>query len=111
MPGIRFTDTQGHENVVALGLPAGRLALAGAGVAGAFAASNLPLPEAVRALLGICLILVTAALTWLRLEGLPLSTWARRGVGFCLRRRLPRGRGATDWIRTDAEAVWGKADP
>jgi hypothetical protein len=111
MPGIRFTDTQGHEDVVALGLPAGRLALAGAGLAGAFASFNLPLPEALRGLLGTCLLLVTAALTWLRLEGLPLSTWARRGVGFCLRRQLPRGRGGGDWIRTDADAGWGTADP
>jgi hypothetical protein len=109
MSGIRFTDTQGHEDVVALGLPAGRLALVGAGLAGTLAAFNLPIPDGLRGVLGACLLLVTAALAWLRLGGLPLMDWARRGVRFGLRQRIQAARAGGDWVRTDPGGGWGAA--
>jgi hypothetical protein len=107
MSGIRFTDTQAHEDVVALGLPASRLALVGAGLVGTLATFNLPLPEGLRGVLGAWLLLVTAALAWLRLEGLPLIDWARRGVGFGLRRKIRTARAGDDWVRADPGGGWG----
>jgi hypothetical protein len=109
MSGIRFTDTQGHEDVVALGLPASRLALVGVGLAGTLATLNLPIPEGLRGVLGAWLLLVTTALAWLRLEGLPLVDWARRGVGFGLRRKIQAAPAGGDWVRADPGGGWGGA--
>jgi hypothetical protein len=106
MSGIRFTDTQGHEDVVALGLPASRLALVGAGLAGTLAIFNLPVPDGLRGVLGASLLLLTAMLAWLRLGGLPLMDWARRGVGFGLRQRTQTARTAGDWVRTEPGGGW-----
>jgi hypothetical protein len=76
MDNLRFADNLDGEAVVALGLPAPRLILAGLGTAGAWALTELPLPGAVRLGAAGLLALTTAALAWGKIQGVSSARWA-----------------------------------
>lgn len=99
MEAIRFTDLQQREDTVALGLPAGRLGLAGAGSGTALALLHLPLPAALRALLATADLLGVAATVWLRLQELTVAEWALRALRLTWRLRLELGQGG--WVDGD----------
>lgn len=99
MPGIRFSDPQDREDVIALGLPAGRLGLAGAGLGATLEAVHLPIPTALRVGLAGLLLLNTAALVWVRFEGLSLARWTGRAACFGWRRQAGR------WVAADRDGA------
>jgi len=97
MPRIRFSDPQDREDVIALGLPAGRLGLAGVGLGAALEALRAPIPTFLEGALAGLLLLSTAALVWVRWQGLSLAGWAGRAACFW-------------WRRPRAREVWQAAD-
>ncbi len=82
MPRIRFSDSEDREDVIALGLPAGRLGLAGVGMGAALGALRAPIPAFLEGALAGLLLLGTAALVWVRWQGLSLAGWAGRAARF-----------------------------
>jgi len=76
MDSFRFSDHQGSEPEIALGLTAPRLGLAGLGAGVAWALSEAPGPAAIR--LGAAALVVTtiATLAWGRVQGVSLARWS-----------------------------------
>lgn len=97
MPRIRFSDSEDREDVIALGLPAGRLGLAGAGLGAAVGALRAPIPPFLEGAVSCLLLLSTAALVWVRWQGLSLTGWAARAACF-------------GWRRQGAPDLWQAAD-
>lgn len=101
MDSLRFADNLDNEAVVALGLPAPRLALAGLGAAGSWALTELPAPAPVRLGLACLLALTTATLAWGRLEEVSLARWSWLALGYA--RRVVEARWGADHRWFDAE--------
>lgn|GEM_PF-5605852 len=99
--GTSFTDPSPHEEVIAWGLPAGRLAVAAGTTLVAAACLHLPGPEVERLAVGTVTLLGGYGLAWIRLQGLPLATWASRTVRAVCRGRLETDRGPTHWRYVD----------
>jgi hypothetical protein len=76
MDSFRFSDHQGSEPEIALGLTAPRLGLAGLGAGVAWALSEAPGPAAIR--WGAAALVVTsiATLAWGRVQGVSLARWS-----------------------------------
>ncbi|MGH7692259.1 MAG: hypothetical protein ACRENY_01725 [Candidatus Dormibacteria bacterium] len=101
MESFRFADNLEGEAVIALGLPAARLILAGAGGALSWALTELPVPAPLRLSLACLLAVVVAGLAWGRAQGESLARWGWLAVGFCGRVATPRRLGWCEWV--DAE--------
>jgi hypothetical protein len=101
MEDFRFADNLDGEAVIALGLPAPRLILAGLGSAGAWALAELPLPAALRLSAAAVLALTTAILAWGKVQGVSVARWAWFSLGFA-------GRGVATW--TEGHQEWVSAE-
>ncbi len=73
---VHFTAPAPHEEIIAWGLPAGRLGLVAAGAVAAATCLNLPEPDWLRGLEATSTMAGAAALAWARLGGLPAWHWA-----------------------------------
>jgi hypothetical protein len=105
---LRFADNLDGEEVVALGLPAARLLLAGAGAAGTWALTDLPLPEPLRLGLAALLALATAGLAWGRVQGVSLARWCWLAAGYTSRLLATDGRGRGSWFGTEVDPTPAK---
>ncbi len=110
MPPLVFTDRLEGEEVVALGLPARRLALAGLGGAMVWAVSQLPLPLPLRLLLVLPISLTVAVLAWGRVQGASAAQWAAAAVGFSVRWAGRRMQPRPSWYASEATTSGGAAD-
>jgi hypothetical protein len=99
MSGIRFSDPQDREDVIALGLPAGRLGVAGAGLGTALELLRTPLPAFLQVSLAGLTMLASGALAWVCWDGLSLAGWVGRAVRFGWR----RGRARAPWTAADGD--------
>ncbi len=88
---LRFSDSLEAEDTVAFGLPLGRLALVGSGLATSIGLLQSPLPTPVRLLGSVLLVTTSAGLGWGRWEGVSLARWLWFGARF--QHRLLRARG------------------
>lgn len=102
MNNLRFADNLDGEAVVALGLPAPRLILAGLGAASAWALSELPLPDPLRLGTAGLLALTTAILAWGRVQGVSLARWTWLALGYAGRVVTASGRGSPQWVDADS---------
>lgn len=105
MDSLRFADNLDGEDVVALGLPAARLALVGLGWAGAWALAQIPAAAAVRLTSAALVMLTTAALAWGRVHGVSLALWSWLAIGYLSRRARAQPFGRDEWFETEAESV------
>ncbi len=105
MPRIRFGDPQDREDVIALGLPAGRLGLAGAGLGATLEALHLPLAAPLRMGIAALLLVSTAGLAWARFAGLSLAAWAGRAFRFGWRLGPGPRRQAGVWMAADRDGT------
>lgn len=83
---VKFTDLPPRDEVLALGLPAPRLALVLGGLVGTVSVLHLAWPEPLRLSATGGLDGLVAALAWAQFGGLPLSAWALRVIGLWRRR-------------------------
>jgi hypothetical protein len=79
---LRFADNLDGEAVVALGLPAPRLILAGLGAGSAWAIAEMALPVPLRLGMASLVALATVALAWERVQGVSLARWAWLCLGY-----------------------------
>ncbi|MHB1526266.1 MAG: hypothetical protein ACYCZN_08315 [Candidatus Dormibacteria bacterium] len=105
MARIRFGDPQDREDVIALGLPAGRLGLVGAGLGATLEALHLPVAAPVRILLAALLLANTAGLVWMRFAGLSLAAWAGRALRFGWRLSAGPRRQEGVWMAADRDGT------
>jgi hypothetical protein len=104
MDSFRFSDSLDSEPVVALGLTAPRLGLAGIGAAAAWALTDLPGPAPVRLGAAGLMALISSTLAWGRFQGVSLARWswlAIRYAGRALQRDVGTRR---QWV--DADSGW-----
>ncbi|HEY6538619.1 MAG TPA: hypothetical protein VI138_06220 [Candidatus Dormibacteraeota bacterium] len=116
MDNLRISDNLNGEALVALGLPAPRLVLAGLGAMGIWALAELPLPAGVRLVVASLLGVSTALLAWGKAEGVSLARWAWLALGYLCRsigasqRRPPQwfaAERAPEVLRSDPRPGWG----
>ncbi|MGA2872767.1 MAG: hypothetical protein ABSF27_04170 [Candidatus Dormibacteria bacterium] len=108
---LRFADNLDGEEVVALGLPAARLLLAGGGAAGVWALTELPVPEPLRLGAAGLLALITASLAWGRVQGVSLARWSWLAAGYASRRLTVDGGRRGNWFRAEADPTRARSDP
>ena len=101
MSGTTFTDSSPHEEVIAWGLPAGRLALVAGATLLAAACLHLPGPNLERLAAGTVTLLCGCGLGWIRVQGVPLATWALRATRAVWRTRLEARFSPTRWRCVD----------
>lgn len=98
---INFTSPSPHEEIVAFGLPPGRLGVVAAGAVAAALLLHLPSPEWLRGIGGGSAFALSAALAWVRLWGVPSGHWAWRLLVLAHRNLSTRARRSRQWRPVD----------
>lgn len=111
MEDFRFADNLDTEAVVALGLPAPRLVLAGLGAATVWAVAELPLPDPVRLGAASFVALTTVVLAWGKLQGVSVARWAWLAMGYVARVTAWSGEPRHRWVDADASSGQGRDHP
>lgn len=95
----------GQDDVLALGLPPGRLAVVGFALTLAAAALRMPAPEPVRAAAGLVVLGLGSLLAWGSMGGVSLAAWAWRAAGLCLRGPSNRWTRVNGWTSVDGSGA------
>lgn len=91
----------GQDDVLALGLPAGRLAVLGGALTLAAAALRMPAPEPLRVTAGLVLLGLGSLLAWGSAVGVSLAAWVGRAAGLWLRGASTRWTPVNPWAPVD----------
>ncbi|HVB14415.1 MAG TPA: hypothetical protein VNH38_06650 [Candidatus Dormibacteraeota bacterium] len=99
---FRFADNLDGEPVVALGLPAPRLILAGLGATCSWALAEVPSPAPVHLGAACLLALTTAILAWGKVQGVSLARWTWLALCFAGRTVTAHQVDRHQWVDTDS---------
>lgn len=103
-PQVTLQFGDGRDDVLALGLPPGRLAVFGCALSLAAAALRLPLPEGLRLAIGGSALALGSLLSWGSVLGVPLTRWAGRFLALAVRGLAGAGDQGPGWSSVDTEA-------
>lgn len=104
MDHLRFADNLDSEPVIALGLPASRLILAGLGAAATWAVCNSALPTLLRIVVAGLMALTISVLAWGRHQEVSLARWFWLFLGFAARAMM-QSRDHHQWVGAESRCA------